>query len=125
MLKGATPGESINLVPLVNLTMGDARTSLLNILLMMPFGFGLPFIANVRFKQVVVIGALFSVVIELLQLITGLMAHMTFRIADINDVIFNTLGVAIGYVLFIGFAQIYRRTARENVLLKEVPWLNR
>jgi glycopeptide antibiotics resistance protein len=58
-------------------------------------------------RQVVVIGALFSIVIEVLQLITGWMAKITFRIADINDVIFNTLGVAIGYILFVGFVRLY------------------
>jgi glycopeptide antibiotics resistance protein len=59
-------------------------------------------------KKIVVIGALFSISIELLQLITGFMAKITFRIADINDVIFNTVGVAVGYILFIGFVRIYR-----------------
>jgi glycopeptide antibiotics resistance protein len=59
-------------------------------------------------KKIVVMGALFSIVIELLQLITGFIAKMTFRIADINDVIFNTVGVAIGYILFVGFVRIYR-----------------
>jgi glycopeptide antibiotics resistance protein len=70
---------------------------------MMPFGFGLQFITNFRMKKVVVIGALFSIGIESLQLITGLLANMTFRIADVNDVIFNTVGVAIGYTLFVAF----------------------
>ena len=79
---------------------------------MMPFGFGLPFITTFCVKRIVVIGTLFSIAIELLQLITGLTARMTFRIADINDVIFNTVGVAIGYVLFIGFVRIYRRISR-------------
>lgn len=111
-LNGVTAGESINLIPLITLTIEDLRTSLLNILLMVPFGFGLPFITNFCVKKIVVIGALFSIAIELLQLITGLAAKMTFRIADINDVIFNTGGVAIGYVLFIGFVRIYRRIPR-------------
>ena len=108
MLNGQTVGKSLNLIPLITLTPQDLETSLLNILLMIPVGFGLPFITNFRIKQVIVIGALFSIVIEFLQLITGFMAKITFRIADINDVIFNTVGVAIGYILFIGFVRIYR-----------------
>jgi glycopeptide antibiotics resistance protein len=84
------------------------KTSLLNILLLIPFGFGLPFITNLHMKKIVVIGVLFSVVIEFLQLVTGFMARITFRVADINDVIFNTVGVAIGYILFVGFVRIYR-----------------
>ena len=65
-------------------------------------------------KKIVVIGALFSIVIEFLQLITGFMAKITFRIADINDVIFNTVGVAIGYILFVGFVRIYRHISHNR-----------
>jgi len=108
ILNGQTVGKDMNLIPFITLTRQDVKTSLLNILLLIPFGFGLPFITNYRMKKIVVIGALFSIVIEFMQLITGFMAKITFRIADINDVIFNTVGVAIGYILFIGFVRIYR-----------------
>ena len=107
ILQGQAAGKSLNLIPLITLTPEDLETSLLNILLLMPFGFGLPFITNFRMKNIVVIGAIFSSVIEFVQLITGLLAKITFRIADINDVIFNTVGVAIGYILFVGFVRIY------------------
>jgi glycopeptide antibiotics resistance protein len=113
ILEGQTAGKSINLIPLITLTPEDIQTSLLNILLLIPFGFGLPFITNLRMKAVVVIGALFSVVLEFLQLITGFIAGITFRIADINDVVFNIVGVVIGYILFIGFVRIYRRISRK------------
>ena len=109
ILNGQTAGKDMNLIPFITLTPQDLKTSLLNILLLIPFGFGLPFITNFRMKKIVVIGALFSILIEFLQLITGFMAKMTFRIADINDVIFNTVGVALGYMLFIGFVRTYRR----------------
>jgi glycopeptide antibiotics resistance protein len=108
ILNGQTAGKNISLIPLVTLTSQDLKTSLLNILLLVPFGFGLPFITNLRMKKIVVIGVLFSIVIEFLQLVTGFMAKITFRLADINDVIFNTVGVAIGYILFVGFVRIYR-----------------
>jgi glycopeptide antibiotics resistance protein len=108
ILKGQTAGKDINPIPLVTLTRKDLITSLLNMLLFVPFGFGLPFITNLRMKKIVVIGMLFSIAIEFLQLVTGLLANITFRIADINDVLFNTLGAAIGYMLFIGFVRSYR-----------------
>jgi glycopeptide antibiotics resistance protein len=108
ILNGQTDGKDMNLIPFITLTPQDLKTSLLNILLLIPFGFGLPFITNFRMKKIVVIGALFSIVIEFLQLITGFMAKITFRIADINDVIFNTTGAAVGYLLFVGFVRIYR-----------------
>ena len=108
ILNGQTVGKAMNLIPFITLTPQDLKTSLLNILLLIPFGFGLPFITNHRMQKIVVIGALFSIGIELMQLITGFIAKITFRIADVNDVIFNTIGVAIGYLLFVGFVRIYR-----------------
>jgi glycopeptide antibiotics resistance protein len=119
-MNGVAARDSINLIPLVNLTAEDWRTSLLNILLMMPFGFGLPFITNFTAGRIIVLGALFSIAIELLQLLTGVMAGMTFRIADINDVIFNTVGVAAGYVILIGIVRIYRRMSHERRQLRTV-----
>lgn len=103
MLQGQTAGENINLTPFITLTTQDLKTSFLNILLFIPFGLGMPFITHFRIKMIVIIAALFSIGIEFLQLITGLLAHITFRIADINDVIFNTLGAAIGCILFLIF----------------------
>jgi glycopeptide antibiotics resistance protein len=108
ILRGQEEGNTLNLVPLVTLTRADLKTSLLNVLLLMPFGFGLPFIARLTLKQIVLSGALFSVAIELVQLITGYIAKVTFRIADINDVIFNTAGVVIGYWAFAAFAKWVR-----------------
>ena len=112
ILNGSAAGESINLIPLVTLTAADSRTSLLNVLLMVPFGFGLPFITNWSATRIVMMGGLFSIAIELLQLVTGLMAGMTFRVADINDVIFNTVGVAVGYGLLVGCVRVYRPISR-------------
>jgi glycopeptide antibiotics resistance protein len=109
MLNGFKDGTNVNLIPLATLTLEDLKTSLLNILMMLPFGFGLPFITDFRFKKVVAGGLLFSIAIEASQLITGFMADTTFRVADINDLIFNTVGVALGYALFVAFAHGYRR----------------
>lgn len=109
MLRGIEAGRNVNFIPLITLTLEDVKTSLLNVLFMMPFGFGLPLITNFRMKRVVVAGLLLSIGIEFLQLVTGFMANTTFRVADINDLIFNTIGVAIGYMLFVGFVRIYRR----------------
>lgn len=109
MLNGVEAGRAVNIIPLATLTLEDVTTSILNILMMMPLGFGLPFITNFRLKKVVIVGLLLSIAIESLQLITGFMANTTFRVADVNDLIFNTLGVAIGYVIFVGFVHIYRQ----------------
>ena len=112
MLRGVDAGRTVNLIPLVTLRLVDVKTSLLNVLMMMPFGFGLPFITNFRFKRVVIAGLLLSIVIESLQFITGFIANTSFRIADVNDLIFNTVGVAIGFILFVVFVRIFRRIFR-------------
>jgi glycopeptide antibiotics resistance protein len=109
ILNGIAREERVNLVPLATLTHGDLRTSLLNVVMMVPFGFGLPFITKFRTLKVVAIGALFSLSIELLQLTTGLLARMTFRVADINDVVFNTIGVAAGCLLFVAYTRSFPR----------------
>jgi glycopeptide antibiotics resistance protein len=109
ILKGLPAGGSLNLIPLATLTAADLKTSLLNILLFVPFGFGLPFISNLRMKGVVAFGVLFSLRIETLQLVTGLIGGITFRVADINDVIFNSVGAVIGYLLFMAFVHAFRR----------------
>ncbi len=101
MMRGQTADKALNLIPLITLTSQDLKTSLLNILLMIPFGFGLPFMSNFRMKKIVLIGFCFSLAIELTQLLTGVLAKTTFRVADVNDLIFNTLGVVIGYLLFL------------------------
>ena len=122
ILNGQMVGKDMNLIPLTTLTPQDLKTSLLNILFLIPFGFGLPFISNFRVKKIVIIGALFSIVIEFLQLITGFMAKITFRIADINDVIFNTVGVAAGYILFVGFVRIYRHMSHNWKISANPIW---
>lgn len=81
-----------------------------NILLGVPFGFGLPFVWSMSVLKVIVLGMSFSICIEALQLLldlTGLAAPA--RSVDANDVILNTLGVAIGVFFFIVVGAIYRR----------------
>ncbi len=112
MLNGFKDGTNVNLIPLATLTLEDVKTSILNIIMMLPFGFGLPFITNFRFKKVVITGLLLSIAIEFLQFVTGFTANTTFRVADINDLIWNTVGVAIGYILFAQFVPVFRRVSR-------------
>jgi glycopeptide antibiotics resistance protein len=121
-LNGIPAGRTVNLIPLVTLAPRDATTSLFNVLMMVPFGFGLPFITNLRLKRVVIAALFFSLTVESLQLITGFAANTTFRIADINDVIFNTVGAGIGYALFRVFVRILRGALRDQSV-KESPIL--
>jgi glycopeptide antibiotics resistance protein len=104
ILNGVPDNERLNLLPVVALESADVRTSLLNVAMMVPFGLGLPFLAGLRWGLVVTAGALVSVAIELLQLVTGVLGGITFRVADVNDVIFNTAGAGLGYLLFVAVA---------------------
>jgi len=101
ILNGVPDNERLNLLPVVTLGSADIRTSLLNVVMMVPFGLALPFLTHLRWRSVVAAGALVSVAIELLQLVTGMLGGITFRVADVNDVIFNAAGAGLGYLLFV------------------------
>lgn len=68
-----------------------------NVLAFLPFGFFLPFLWG-RFRRIwrtVLSTALFSLIVELLQLVTKVGS------CDIDDILLNTLGGVIGYLLFL------------------------
>jgi len=67
-----------------------------NLALLFPFGIYLPllFPKMNTFFRVLVISLLFSVIIETIQLITR------FRVADVDDVLLNTTGAVLGFILF-------------------------
>jgi glycopeptide antibiotics resistance protein len=116
---------NMNLVPLINLTKQDFVTSLLNVLMTIPFGFGLPFIIKGTFKKIAIAGFLIGVIIESLQGITGLLNGYTLRIVDINDVIFNFTGTLIGYSIFKLFSYLFKLSIKKanielNSLLKHI-----
>ena len=91
------------------------REVLVNIGLLMPFGFllGHPSFlpgTGIRLREVVFLGFLTSLMIETLQLITK---TGTF---EVDDLIYNTLGCAIGYLICTSslLKAILRRGARLN-----------
>ena len=87
------PEINLNLIPLLGI-IDDLSNSLLNVLLFIPLGLFLPVIW-LRYRTVkstVVFGIGLSLVIELLQM-------LTFRATDVNDLITNTAGTAIGFLL--------------------------
>ncbi|MGL5615367.1 MAG: VanZ family protein [Sarcina sp.] len=82
----------INLIPFSD---GFEISAILNIIFFMPFGFLLPTLWNKYRKLLPVIlhGVIFSIIIELSQLFTH-------RATDITDLIMNTLGTILGWLLF-------------------------
>lgn len=82
-----------NFVPFLHM-FSDYRSSLLNVLLFVPLGFFLPLFWKKfsAFGYTLLFGFCTSLLIELLQI-------FTFRATDINDLMTNTVGTVLGYLL--------------------------
>lgn len=99
--------ENINLIPIISIVkmitflMTDSHISFTiinlfgNILFFLPVGFLLPFLSQKfeRAWKTIFFGGLLSLLIEVWQLFLP-------RGTDIDDIILNTLGTALGYCLF-------------------------
>lgn len=88
------PPDEINLIPFLWLTEG-VRPYIENILLFIPLGFMLPCIWK-KYEMLWITalsGITFSLIIELSQLFNR-------RITDIDDLLMNTLGALIGWVIY-------------------------
>lgn len=85
---------SLTFIPFLPM-IADLKNTLLNILLFVPLGILLPFLWKKyhTLKGTLLFGFGMSLSIELLQI-------LTYRTTDINDIIANTLGAALGYFIF-------------------------
>jgi len=115
MRQESTLMSGINLVPFrFSLDYLLSRQVIGNVVLGVPFGFGLPFITKVAdTRSVVRKGLLFAASIELLQLALDLIYRFAYRAVDVNDLLFNFSGVMIGFGLFRVIASLYN-SAFEN-----------
>ena len=87
----------------------------LNVVLTMPFGFLLPFVKRINSKKTIVIWAVvLPLLLEGLQLTIGTLTGYTERIIDINDVIFNFIGVIFGFSIFKGFVSLLNNFSSEK-----------
>lgn len=91
----------LNLIPFVHLTEYDSKKELLlnvigNTAMFIPSGIVLPIIYKKlnSFLKVIGVGALISLCIEILQL------PFFERTSDIDDLLLNTLGAGIGYLIY-------------------------
>lgn len=100
---GIQLGRDINLIPLKD---AFNRSGLLNIIMTIPFGFLMPFLHRCNYKKSIEYGFALGVSIETLQLIVGVIIGYTTRIVDVNDVIFNTCGTFLGYLIFLLFVNL-------------------
>jgi glycopeptide antibiotics resistance protein len=117
------PSDEINLIPFYWITEG-VRPYIENILLFIPFGFLLPCIwkkYDVLWKTALS-GFTFSLMIELSQLFNQ-------RITDIDDLLMNTLGALIGWVIFRllkkRLLRLQEKISIQNVNIEAIPFLLR
>lgn len=97
-LSGARWRGGWNIVPFIH---ADARQFLMNVALFVPLGILLPLLL-VRYEsavRVVRAGFMLSVAIEVAQYVIYV-AFASGRSTDIDDVIANTLGAVVGYLVF-------------------------
>ncbi|WP_068725550.1 VanZ family protein [Tepidibacillus decaturensis] len=71
-----------------------------NILLSIPFGFGISYIISINRKKLIFFGIMFGIIIEGLQLLISLFLGFPYRSIDVNDLILNFIGTIIGYKIF-------------------------
>ncbi len=102
---------SINLIPLhfgdCSFVMLCIRNIYENILLTMPFGFGISFIARIKSQNILWLALAVGFSFEITQLVISLIFKSAFRSVDINDVILNAAGVLLGYGVFRIFGWLY------------------
>lgn len=78
-----------------------------NILLTIPFGFGVNFIARIKPKNILWLALGVGFAFESIQLVISVVFRSPFRAVDINDLILNATGVLLGYGIFRVFGAIY------------------
>lgn len=86
----------------------------LNVILTIPFGFGINFIVRCSAKSIFWIALVVGLTIEGLQLLISLGIGFPYRVIDIHDFFSNAVGVLVGYLFFTIFAFFYVRLARRS-----------
>lgn len=85
------------------------RNLLGNIVVLAPFGFLIAILyQNIKWSRVLLIGVFTGVILELLQVI------FKSGILDIDDIILNSLGVVIGYLLFVFIYEVFKKYYKKN-----------
>jgi glycopeptide antibiotics resistance protein len=89
-----------------------------NILLTIPFGFGLSFVVKVRARAFLWLPFAVGFGIEFVQFMISLVLGYLYRVIDVNDVIMNAIGVLIGYAFFRIFSIIILSSLKRDNMKK-------
>lgn len=95
--------ETANFIPFRDLTLnydGAVREIVLNVIMMMPLGFLYPIIKKKGILITIVLTFLFSLFIESSQLLSAWWGSLYSRSFDVTDLITNTFGGLIGYLIY-------------------------
>jgi glycopeptide antibiotics resistance protein len=84
------------------------RDITLNIVLTIPFGLGIGYLTKTTGKQIILIAIATGLILEGIQLAIKLISGLFFHAVDISDVIWNALGVIIGYGLYRAGCKIFK-----------------
>ena len=104
---GQNVWREMNLIPFQSIIQSPSIDVILNIIMTIPLGFGLPFLVKTGWKRVVLSGVGIGAAVEIGQLISALIIGFTFRNVNIDDIIMNLLGTIAGYVLFLCFKHFF------------------
>ncbi|HGM1453388.1 TPA: VanZ family protein, partial [Clostridioides difficile] len=99
--------DEINLIPFDSV---GILTYILNIIMFMPLGFLLPLIWK-NFRNIINVsltGLGFSLAIELCQL-------FNLRATDIDDLMMNTLGAVLGYLIWVGVNNLFNLIKKKDI----------
>lgn len=117
-LRAVRLSSLVNLVPF-NFNFSELPSLVLiqifqNVLLTVPFGFSISFLAHIPARRVLWLALAVGLGIELIQFVLSALLKIAIplRVADVNDVLLNTLGVLIGYGGFRLFASLYQWVTR-------------
>lgn len=104
----------ISLIPFLDMITGPIDT-ILNIVLFVPFGFFLPLLYKKYqcIKTVALTGSLFSLSVEIVQM-------FGWGSTDINDLITNTVGVCLGYLVYYLLSKALPKDLRNQLQSKSV-----
>ncbi len=103
-----------NLIPIIKLTKNDVMTSILNIILFLPFGFLYFILSRFSYKKTLIAGFCASLLIELSQVCVSILTLVSFRIFDINDLIFNSLGTLFGIIVYHLFNSMFKFVIKKS-----------
>lgn len=104
---GSFPYRYMRLIPFDDYNCGRVaafKQIVLNTVMFIPFGFLLPLIRKHNLLTVTLLSAAFSVFIEVFQPFISAV-----RYSDITDVITNTLGGIIGYLLYLLIKKLFKK----------------